>query len=689
MFWKSDSLRLLRTTFETRFFQIDRQLAGRKASPGPFDRFIQESKQRLMAQLVRATGEMEPKGKTTGELLFQVKARDVQEALAQASDSLYLLADDHPRLWMSSGAHLAAGDTEQALRQVEMLQARLVLRVLQTELARDPEVTRSCPGAACYAEVVTGRVRVIDRLIRRNKKGPLTEREGRLWSHLRMSTLGREPERFRGRVQQHLDFLAGLSPRDGEPPLQVLRREMIARWEDYTKAVTSPREDHKLPGLVPEVQAAERAFYGALEAWAFLSGRLTTPPTWPSKKISASVAVLRGVGRVFGIESPLLDGVMFPPLHTMVQVNKIVLKFNGERTERLSWRASIETMLASVQLAGLGLSEPGEEARIIFNGALIAWCRVLCTISGTEIIIQDPDRFRRLVGQPFCLAGTHYSNMEYVAQFGLQALLGGVIRSVPSSHLLRDPVFGAVALAMQDNGFMFVDRKGGDDEVGRLQREAMENRRRWPLPFAPLVHVPGKRAPIIEDGFHRLEGPGYAPLPGGITLLARALGEAGKSALVVPLAVIGSGRIDPPGRLRKMTGQTIVVRAGEPFRIEDLPPSLEAIAERLVQDFEGLTGFPSGPRHNGERLPTIVSVGDWRSVRREVKRRVRSRDRKNLRDLALVFPFSEESGHLDLLRDILDDEGWPKNKPVTAFYRESDSDSPQGYTFRRREVRRG
>jgi 1-acyl-sn-glycerol-3-phosphate acyltransferase len=191
------------------------------------------------------------------------------------------------------------------------------------------------------------------------------------------------------------------------------------------------------------------------------------------------------------------------------------------------------------------------------------WAPLLLRGAGARLVVEGADQVDW--SRPLVITSNHASMIDICALFRAVPV---PLRFMLKRELARVPLVGWYAAAM---GMVFIDRGNARDAKRKLG-DAVERLRAG----AALIAFPeGTRS---KDGT-------IAPFKGGAFQVAI---EAGVP--VVPVAIVGSGRVLPPSGFRVRPG-TIRVRFGAPIETQGLSPQeRNALAQRTRDVVVALTG---------------------------------------------------------------------------------------------------
>jgi 1-acyl-sn-glycerol-3-phosphate acyltransferase len=173
-----------------------------------------------------------------------------------------------------------------------------------------------------------------------------------------------------------------------------------------------------------------------------------------------------------------------------------------------------------------------------FSGVVLRLAVACTTRVKVEGLANIPESGPVLVICNHCSNADGMLLMAYVVP-----ALGRPMRWLGKEEALRWPLFG---WGMRQNGVMGVRRGAGDLEAFRLAKAVLDG---------------GDVLTIFPEGTRSPTG-ALAEAKEGATVLAVRSG-----ALIVPIAIAGSHRFWPKGKLLPRPGRRMSVRVGEPFTI--------------------------------------------------------------------------------------------------------------------------
>jgi len=189
--------------------------------------------------------------------------------------------------------------------------------------------------------------------------------------------------------------------------------------------------------------------------------------------------------------------------------------------------------------------------------------RIIARLSAVSVSMSGADLLEQ--GRPYIFAANHQSQFDI---FVLQGYLGCDFRWLAKLELFKIPVFGK---AMQLAGYIPVDRAHGRKALKSLDEAA----RRIADGTSVIIFPEGTRSP---DG--RL-----GQFKAGTMVLAIKAGVP-----VVPVAIVGTHRILPKGRLLVRPGR-VEIRVGTPIATSEYTvKQKQELAERLQGQVAELLG---------------------------------------------------------------------------------------------------
>jgi 1-acyl-sn-glycerol-3-phosphate acyltransferase len=206
--------------------------------------------------------------------------------------------------------------------------------------------------------------------------------------------------------------------------------------------------------------------------------------------------------------------------------------------------------IVSTALVGMGaVALFWNRARVLRLGR--AWARSVMRLAGVRVEVEGRDR---LGPGPFIFMGNHESNLDTLV---LVSQLPLPWAFVAKASLRRVPLLGQ---GMAAGGMIFIDRRNRGRAFASLRR-------------AGAVIREGTNVVIFPEGTRTRDG---RPLPfkkGPFHLAIEA------KVPVVPLALVGTGRLWPVGKLGIRPGK-VKVRFGEPIAVSPAT-TVEALSAQV------------------------------------------------------------------------------------------------------------
>lgn len=220
-------------------------------------------------------------------------------------------------------------------------------------------------------------------------------------------------------------------------------------------------------------------------------------------------------------------------------------------------------ILASMAMLSVLFTRSGDTAHRL--GRLWGW--IVIRAAGARLLVEGSGNIP--AGRPVVFACNHASQLDIPVLYRALPLQ---FRFIVKQELFRIPFFG---LAMRMTGYIPVDRSGGREAVRSLQEAA----RRIAAGTSVVVFPEGTRSPDGSLGAFK---------PGGMVVAIKA------GVPVIPVAILGSSRVLPKGRLRVHPG-TITVRIGPPIESStpEGPRRKEDLAREAREVVAGMLGDPA------------------------------------------------------------------------------------------------
>lgn len=194
-------------------------------------------------------------------------------------------------------------------------------------------------------------------------------------------------------------------------------------------------------------------------------------------------------------------------------------------------------------------------------GRLVAWC------GGIKVKVEGGESLQK--GEPYIFAANHQSQVDI-------PVLAGFLREdfcwMAKKELFQIPIFGRAMLA---TGFIPVDRGHG--------RKAMQS-----LIEAAESVAAGSSVIIFPEGTRSKDGQLQEFKSGAMVLAIKA------GVPLVPVAVIGTHKILPKGKLLVQPGE-VIIRVGEPIDTKLYgTKEKQELAQRLKGEVAALMAADSG-----------------------------------------------------------------------------------------------
>ncbi|MBU0679897.1 MAG: 1-acyl-sn-glycerol-3-phosphate acyltransferase [Proteobacteria bacterium] len=170
------------------------------------------------------------------------------------------------------------------------------------------------------------------------------------------------------------------------------------------------------------------------------------------------------------------------------------------------------------------------------QAAPTTWAKMILAVSGVKVRVEGMEKLEP--GKSYIFAANHQSQFDI---FCLQGRFGWDFRWLAKKELFQIPIFGP---ALRRSGNIPVDRTSG--------RQAMKS-----LAEAAERIKGGTSVVIFPEGTRSVDGTLQTFKAGGMVIAIKA------GVGVVPMAICGSRRVLPKGRLVPRSGE-VVIRLGEP-----------------------------------------------------------------------------------------------------------------------------
>jgi 1-acyl-sn-glycerol-3-phosphate acyltransferase len=181
------------------------------------------------------------------------------------------------------------------------------------------------------------------------------------------------------------------------------------------------------------------------------------------------------------------------------------------------------------------------------------WAKILLFISNTRVKVIGTDNI--LYGKPQIFMANHQSDFDILISL---AYIPAQFRWIAKKELFAIPIFGA---AMRSAGYIEIDRSNHEKAMQSIDEAALRIRS-------------GKSIMTFPEGTRSRDGEIKAFKQGTFHLAIKS------GAPIVPVSIIGSGRIMPKRSLRIRPGQIKMV-IGKPVEVKnyDIENRRELIAE--------------------------------------------------------------------------------------------------------------
>ena len=583
------------------------------------------------------------------------------------------------------------------------------------------------PGIPRYLKAIRSRLRTLGRIQKTLEKGcELKPGLKNHWWRLKIAYLGQKETGYQSRIERHLELLKTVSkqregtPADGDP----LLTEMLSRRKNYLQILTHIARDGLEPWANLKIER-ECSYHEAMEARYFLKGLFPSrwvdlarhelqtanrnPNSWMAPVFLGVVTTLL---KTTGVAPSSWDGVIFSPVRKTYDGNALTIEPLHQPpatgySKSILYQSLLDTM--SSQLALVHTAD-NDQTGYNFDVIINAWMGTVLALSGTTVRIEGLENLNGLHDQNLIIAPTHRGFSEYPIVIGIGDEFGHSLRIVAKDGFRTNPVIRAlVGEALKRHDFPFIDRSAGSSAARTMMATGIKmkggNKSIATFPS-------GSRSPVLMMEGGRVEGPHYQA-KGGIAFMAQAAGDP----LIVPVAISGAGRVTPKSLSEQargvLTGTTIVVKIGAPFRASEvsstgmtteqiqravalqmdphspqkMPEVLEknarAVAARLDRIFEQLTGLPTGPLYHTKGPKTIFQAHDERQLERELQQRLQNPGA--YRNSAVVLPPSWTPSR-EIVEKILRKYPLPPGKKLIVFQTIEDTSKPGGYRFDSYEI---
>jgi len=190
------------------------------------------------------------------------------------------------------------------------------------------------------------------------------------------------------------------------------------------------------------------------------------------------------------------------------------------------------------------------------------WAKILLLICNTKVKVIGEENLLR--GKPQIFMANHQSDFDILISL---AYIPVQFRWIAKKELFAIPVFGT---AMRSAGYIEIDRSNKEKAIQSIDEAALRIRR-------------GKSIMTFPEGTRSRDGE-IKPFKQGVFHLAIKSGVP-----IVPVSIIGSGRIMPKRSLRIKPGQ-IKLMIGKPievvnFDIEKRHELIEIVRNEIMKNF--------------------------------------------------------------------------------------------------------
>lgn len=190
------------------------------------------------------------------------------------------------------------------------------------------------------------------------------------------------------------------------------------------------------------------------------------------------------------------------------------------------------------------------------------WAKILLLICNTKVKVIGEENL--LHGKPQIFMANHQSDFDILISL---AYIRVQFRWIAKKELFTIPIFGA---AMRSAGYIEIDRSNKEKALQSIDEAALRIRR-------------GKSIMTFPEGTRSRDGE-IKPFKQGVFHLAIRAGVP-----IVPVSIIGSGRIMPKRSLRIKPGQIKLI-IGKPvevtnFDIEKRHELIEHVRNEIIQNY--------------------------------------------------------------------------------------------------------
>lgn len=200
------------------------------------------------------------------------------------------------------------------------------------------------------------------------------------------------------------------------------------------------------------------------------------------------------------------------------------------------------------------------------------WARIFCVLGGVDVEVHGMEHLES--GKVYIFAANHQSQFDI---FALQGYLRHDFRWLAKKELFNIPFFGS---GMRRAGHIPVDRAHGRKAIKSLDAAAKEI-------------AAGTSVVIFPEGTRSADG-SLQPFKAGGMLLAIKAGVS-----IVPMAITGSHKVLPKGRMVARPGK-IIITMGMPIDAGEFTlKQKHELAERLHAEIDRLITAETASRYVG------------------------------------------------------------------------------------------
>ena len=204
---------------------------------------------------------------------------------------------------------------------------------------------------------------------------------------------------------------------------------------------------------------------------------------------------------------------------------------------------------------------PNSEDRIHKMANL--WAKILLLISNTKVEVIGSENI--LHGKPQIFMANHQSDFDILIVLGH---VPGQFRWIAKKELFNIPIFGA---AMKTAGYIEIDRNNHEKAMQSMDEAALRIRE-------------GKSVMTFPEGTRSRDGEIKAFKQGAFHLAIKS------GVPIVPISIIGSGRIMPkrsvrikPGQIKLVIGEPIDVKS---IDIEKRHELIEKVRNTIIKNYD-------------------------------------------------------------------------------------------------------